>query len=793
MNLRHFFWIGIFSFLILFIISCNSTKFVKDDQYLLDKVTIEVDTKEINKENALSYVAQKPNYETFQVFKLPLFLYNLSGRNDSNFVSRTLRNAGEKPVIFDSLVISKTESSLYQMAFNKGFFDTKIETQVKYKPKKVDLKYLIETFDPYLVDSFSINVPDSLFDKPDSLQIYGIRRPSTLLNIGDIDSALMKRTLIKKGERYDSDILNKERERIVSTMRTFGYYSFSSDFVGFEIDTISTGNVVNIETIFYPLNRKNEDGSFTQLKFKQYVVKEININLEYDAYNFTSDREDKENKFDFRGYNFIYGKKGRYIKPSVILRKCFITPDNLYNENLTQQTYNSLTELNILSNINISYVLDGNDELICNITAVPQKKQEISTNLEATNSGGFFGFGAGATYLHRNIFKRSETFRFGLKGEYTMITPNFNNFGDNYFEIGAESAFIIPQFQMPFASRDFKRATNATTQFVTSYSFQRRPDYYTRIVSSFAIAYNWSGKTSSDISHRLNLIDINYIHLPALDLAFQKKLSVAALKYSFSDQFIIGTSYTFSKTNKDKVDKWQRPVYSFISSIESAGNALSLIGKVANLKKNEDGEREIFGTKFAQYLRGSVDYSRTFLINDNNSIAWHVGVGLVYPYGNFKEVPIQKRFFAGGANSVRGWSVSDLGPGSYRPSGKDYDNFFYHSGEMKFLFNTEYRSKLFWILEMAAFLDFGNIWTIKNDELRPGGQFKMDSFYKEIAAAWGLGLRFDFNYFLLRVDCGFKAYNPQKSNGQKNSHWPILYPYKVGQNAALHIAIGYPF
>ena len=792
MNFRHFFGIGVFVFLILIIISCNSTKFVKDDQYLLDKVTVDVDTKVINKENALSYVVQKPNYETFQVFKFPLFLYNLSGKNDSNFVSRTLRKAGEKPVIFDSLVISKTESALYQMAFNKGFFDAKIETEITYKPRKIDLKYVIETFNPYLVDSCSIVLPDSLFQKPDSLEIYGIRRPSKLLNIGSIDSALVKRTLIKKGERYDSDILNKERERIVSTMRTFGYYSFSSEFVGFEIDTLSGNNTVNIKTLFYPLNQKNDDGSFTQLKFKQYVVKEVNINLEYDAYNFTDQLKSSESSFKYRGYNFIYGQKGKYIMPSIVLRKCFITPDNLYNENLTQQTYNSLTELNILNNINISYILD-NDELICNITAVPQKKQEITTDLEATNSDGFFGFGAGVSYLHRNIFKRSESFRFGLKGEYTMITPNFNNFGANYFEIGAESAIVIPQFQMPFVSRDFKRSTNATTQFLASYSFQRRPDYYTRIVSSFGIGYNWSGKTSSDITHKLNLIDINYIHLPTLDSIFKARLSDGALRYSFSDQFIIGASYTFSKTNKDKVDKWQRPVYSFISSIESAGNALYLIGDLANLKKNDDGEREIFGTRFAQYLRGTFDYSRTFLINDNNTIAWHLGLGLVYPYGNFKEVPIQKRFFAGGANSVRGWSVSDLGPGSYRPSIKDYDNFFYHSGEMKFLFNTEYRSKLFWILEMAAFLDFGNIWTIKNDELRPGGQFKVDSFYKEIAAAWGFGLRFDFNYFLLRVDCGFKAYNPQKSNGDKNSHWPILYPYKVGKNAALHIAIGYPF
>lgn len=792
MRFKYLFFTSIVFFIVLFVLSCKSTKFVDDDKYLLDNVSIDVENKVINKDVALTYVAQKPNYKTFQIFKFPLFLYNLSGKNDSGFVSRTLRNAGEAPVIFDSTLVSKTKTTLYQMAFNKGFLDAEVEAEIEYKPKKVDIKYIIDTYDPYKVDTFRISMPDSVFQKPDSLEIYGVKHPSKVMELGNIDSIMLRQSLIKKGERFDLDLLSKERDKIVSMLRTFGYYSFSADFVSFEVDTLSDKKEVNINTIFYPVNIKNDDGSFTQIRHKQYVVKEVNIDLDYDVYKVDQPHESSENRFQFRGYNFLYGKRGVYIKPTMILRKCFISPNNLYSEHLTTQTYNALSELNILSNINISYIVD-NGELICNITATPKKKQEISTELEGTNSEGFFGMGAGVSYMHRNLFKHSEMFKVGVKGEYTMITPNFSNFDDNYFEIGAETSFAIPEFKLPFVSRDFKRSTNATTQLTASYSFQRRPAYYTRIVSSYGLDYTWSGRMNSDVVHKLNLVDVNYIHLPELDSEFQEQLSVGALKYSFSDQFIIGTSYTFSKTNIDKVNKWEKPVYSLITSVESAGNTLYLISELAKLKKNKDGEREIFGTKFAQYLRGTFDYSRTFLIDDNNSIAWHVGTGLVYPYGNFKEVPIQKRFFAGGANSIRGWSVSDLGPGSFRASKKDYDNFFYHSGEMKFVLNVEYRSKLFWILELAAFADFGNIWTLKDDELRPGGQFKFDKFYKQIAASWGLGLRFDFNYFLLRVDCGFKAYNPAQSNGEKNFHWPILYPNKLSQNAALHVGIGYPF
>jgi outer membrane protein assembly factor BamA len=190
-----------------------------------------------------------------------------------------------------------------------------------------------------------------------------------------------------------------------------------------------------------------------------------------------------------------------------------------------------------------------------------------------------------------------------------------------------------------------------------------------------------------------------------------------------------------------------------------------------------------------------MDYSRTYQMDEKNTVAWHLGGGLAYPYGKNKQIPIQKRFFAGGANSVRGWSIRELGPGSYyfrgTGIGSDKDNFYYHSGDIRLDASIEYRSKLFWIIEMGAFIDAGNIWTIKNYEDQPGGSFKVNKFYKEIAFAWGLGLRLDFDFVLIRLDCGWKAYDP--TNDPQSTKWPITEPWKVKKNTAWHIAVGYPF
>jgi outer membrane protein assembly factor BamA len=196
---------------------------------------------------------------------------------------------------------------------------------------------------------------------------------------------------------------------------------------------------------------------------------------------------------------------------------------------------------------------------------------------------------------------------------------------------------------------------------------------------------------------------------------------------------------------------------------------------------------QLFHTPFAQFVKGDFDYTRSLVIDNQNSIAWRIGGGIGYPYGNSKMLPFEKRYYSGGANSVRAWQVRELGPGGYVPHSAS--TFFNQSGDIKLDLNLEYRSHFFWKLEMAAFIDAGNIWTIRNYEGQEGGTFRLNSFYKEIAIGYGLGLRIDFDYFLIRFDCGEKAYDPAKRGKDR---WTFLHP-NLKENFAWHIAVGYPF
>ncbi|MBQ9073345.1 MAG: BamA/TamA family outer membrane protein, partial [Muribaculaceae bacterium] len=231
---------------------------------------------------------------------------------------------------------------------------------------------------------------------------------------------------------------------------------------------------------------------------------------------------------------------------------------------------------------------------------------------------------------------------------------------------------------------------------------------------------------------------------------------------------------------------WQPSVYTLRSSIEIAGNAMyglsSLLGD-----ERSGGAYKLFGIQYAQYVKAEVDYTYTCNFNDRNTLAFHVGAGVGVPYGNSSMMPFEKRFYSGGANSVRGGGVRTLGQGSYN-SQTSVTNFINQCGDIRFDMSLEYRAKLFWLVEGALFVDAGNIWTIHNYENQPGGMFKFDRFYKEIAAAYGIGLRLDFTYFLIRLDMGMKAYNP----AENQERWPLVHP-DFGRDATFHFSVGYPF
>lgn len=776
--------------------SCSSTKFVPEGEYLLADTKVKVfDAKEFSSMEMEGYIKQRPNFKTLMLFKLPLTIYNLSGRDTTKWINKTLRNAGEPPVIFDSLEIDNSVANLTRVMNNHGYLEAKVVPEVTLKKKKAKVLYNVYANKPYKIADYSIGVNDSVIDEyivpPKSFKPY--KYIDTLPFTQDV---LTYNPKIAKGDNFDLIRLDEERTRITNIFRKVGYYNFDKEHIGFVADTAVGNNNVGLELKIYPFASRGGNGQIIEEKHKRYYINKVRIYVDFDPLLGIGVKDyESSSVYEQGNISILYGKRGQYIKPHEIIEKCYIEPNELYSEEKTAITYSAFSRIFILKNVNISYTpvsVNGITMLDCVITCVPDKKQGVSAEVEGTNSGGFLGVETSLGYTHRNAFRRAEQFNVRLRGAYEALTSSFSNFNNNYFEIGGEVSLAIPRFSFPFLSSDFKRKIHASTELSATYTYQRRPERFTRTVSSAGVRYVWQGQNNNSARHAVDLIDVSYIHIPSLYPEFEETLTVNAKEYSFTDQFIMSMGYTYSKSNiTNSLKKYGVPISSVRASVETAGNLLSLAAKIADVERDENGSKKLFGTRYAQYLKGSVDYSQTINVDEKNTVAWHIGAGVAYPYGNFKGIPIQKRFFGGGGNNVRGWAVQELGPGSFKPSDKKFDNFFYHSGDIRLDASIEYRSKVFWVLELAAFVDAGNIWTIKEYEKQERGDFKFDRFYKEIALAWGLGLRFDFDFVLIRLDCGWKAYDPAE---RKNSdRWKIKDPLNFGNNAAWHIAVGYPF
>ena len=291
--------------------------------------------------------------------------------------------------------------------------------------------------------------------------------------------------------------------------------------------------------------------------------------------------------------------------------------------------------------------------------------------------------------------------------------------------------------------------------------------------------------------HVLDLVDLNYVYLPKSRSNFLDSISNPLLRYSYEDHFILRAGYVYYHTNKLPSNgyrqRFQSDFYTFRAGVETAGNFLYGMSKLFGQKKRDDGSYRVFDINYSQYIKGEIDYTYTHRFSPRHMVAFHSGFGIGIPYGNSTILPFEKRFYAGGANGVRGWSVRTLGPGAFRGN-NSVTNFINQCGDIRLDFNVEYRAKLFWVLELGAFIDAGNIWTIKEYDNQPDGVFKFDKFYKQIALAYGLGLRFDFTYFLIRLDLGMKAHNPAKGE----EPWPIFHP-NWSRDSAIHFSVGYPF
>lgn len=780
LRLTHIFLISLI--ILLFAAGCSSTRHVPKGEYMLDDVTIQVESdKDISSQELVNYLRQTPNHEVLGFWKLQLGTYNLSGNDTSKWYNRWVRRMGQPPVIYQQSLTDASARQLDLALTNRGYLDATVEVDTVMKPdeKKIDVTYRIVTGNPHKITSIAYDIPDT-----------------AVARIIMADSLLFT---LKPGDKFDRDNLDSERAMITLRLRNQGYYAFNKEYITFYADTAENSKDVNLTMTVRPPRKAIGDRMPVDslASHSKYFINRVFFVTDSRGGTSISDiRAEAVDTVQYKDVTILYGKD-HYLTPSSLQEKCFITPGELYKSSEVDRTYESLSRLGILKSINIELVpvgiIDGNQWLDAYILLSRNKKQSITFDVEGTNSEGDLGFGLGATYQHRNLAKGSQLLTARLRMNYESLSGSFNGLiNDRYTEYAGEIGITFPKFEFPFASQRVKQRLNVSTEFAVSFNYQERPEY-TRIIAGAAWKYKWINRENTR-RHNFDLLDINYVYLPERTLDFLDQIAPdnPLLRYSYEDHFIMSMAYRYYFTNKRipstllRRYTLQPTIYTIRASIETAGNLLYMLSAISGAQRH-DGMYELFGIKYSQYVKGEIDYAITRNFDSRHSLAFHVGGGLGVPYGNSSVMPFEKRFYAGGANGVRGWGVRTLGPGSYN-SKNSVTDFINQCGDIRLDLSLEYRAKLFWVLEGGAFVDAGNIWTIHNYENQPGGMFRFDSFWKQIAMAYGVGLRFDFTYFLLRLDLGMKAYNPARDQ----ERWPIIHP-DWHRDATFHFAVGYPF
>ena len=642
-----------------------------------------------------------------------------------------------KPVIYDTLQARLSCQNLMTAMQNEGYMNAGVSLYTETKGKKLKATYLLHPGQPFLIGKVNYNIQDE-----------GIQQ---LLHLDQTDNQH-----IKPGMRFTVETLDNERKRIAGLLSDNGYFRFNKDFIHFTADTVMGRKDI---ALTLQLRKYKSNSNSPEVDHTRYLIRDV---------LFQSNDSDRI-----------------HLRKQVLLNATAIKEGRPYDASALQRTYNNFARLQAVKYTNIKFAEVPDTNLLdCHIQISTNKPSTISFQPEGTNTAGDLGAAASITYTNRNLFHGSEQLSIEFRGAYEAITGLEGYQDQNYTEFSVETKLVFPRFLAPFLSKSFRRRQTASSEWAVSWNFQNRPEFHRRVFSS-AWRYRWS-EPKHHLNYRFDLLDLNYVYMPWISSTFKRDYldnaenRNAILRYNYEDIFIMKAGFTVSYT--DGVDAVR-------ANFESAGNLLNGVSKGFGFKTNSQGQHTLFNIAYAQYVKLDFDYTHLFQFDKRNALALHAGLGVAYPYGNSTVLPFEKRYFSGGANSVRGWSVRELGPGKFRGTDGRID-FINQTGDVKLDLNAEYRSSLFWKLQGALFIDAGNIWTLRNYAEQPGGQFKFTEFYKQIAASYGMGLRLNFDYFILRFDVGMKAINPAYES--EKEHWSIFHP-KLSRDFDFHFAVGLPF
>jgi len=768
--------IKLFSLIFVFALySCSVTRDVSKNEYLLThtKVHITNPDKQVEPEELLNYIQQKPNKKVFGVIQLKLMMHNIK------------KKWGEPPQVLDMSLVKKSEEQIKKYLNKRGYYNSIVEGEIiKPKPKKARVVYNVTLSKPYRINKIEYDISDD--------------------SIKAIIEKTNNRSLVKPGDIFSIYKLDDERSRIAEELNENGYFFFTKDYVFYEVDTALGNRMADMKVIIKNilLNPDKPGQKPVEMKHKKYYVNNVYIypdfnsissdSLVYDTLQMTKVRK-KTHKI--LHYNFLYHPPLK-IKPGFLTNSIYLENNKKYDLRDARLTFQKLNELQIYKYVNINFnevkpdtIFPGLEKnyLDCNIRLTRSPLHSYSIEGQGTNSGGDLGLGGYLTYKNKNLFRGGEVFtvRFRLALEARQLgVPKDEQksylYLFNTIEYGIDASLSIPKFLAPISQERFSRYFRPTTALNLGYNFQDQQEYR-RIISNISFGYQWPGTQFT--KHILYPVDMNLIKVnttPQFDSILANESERVRNQYTNHLIFALKYSYILNTQELGKIKNF----YYLRGNAEFAGNLLDGIMSMANVPKNEDGYRTLFGLRYSQYAKFDLDFRYYFVFSKDVSVAIRSYFGIAIPYGNSNDIPYEKGFYGGGANGLRAWPLRYLGPGSYSLEGANLERI----GDIMIEENIEYRFTIYQVFKGAFFFDIGNIWLLKEDPTFPGGKFKFGSVLGQLASDAGIGFRFDFSYFVLRFDFAQRISDPALPAGDRF----VIGRYKWF-NPYMNLGIGYPF
>ena len=713
--------------------SCSTTRVLADGEYRLAVAGINVaNDSKWNSRELDTYIRQKPGNSLFFGWNPFMSVYNWSAGRDSTFFGRICRKIGTPPVIYSSEMTASSVDNISRHLEYLGYYGSKVDTTVAIKRKNIKVRYDVTLGKRYSVRGITYQLPDN-----DTFAEDFCRDTSGCL--------------VKRGDFLSESTLEAESQRSAAKLRDCGYYGFSRNYYFFRADTLSYPGEALLEYRINEYTRNESPRDAARLR-----------------------------KYEFGQVSISYPENFR-IREKVIRDLNTVHPGDLYRESAVNNAYSRLSSISVLSGVNVDVHKADSSLVDADIRLTPSRLQGFKFNMEASsNSSGLLGLSPGLSYYHRNIFKGGEVLNLNFMGNF-QFKPNRST---RSTELGVSAGIRFPRFV--FIPVGKFRKSIPSTEIKASYNYQDRPEYKRNIIST---SFGYSGQHRK-LYYQFYPLQLNIVRLFSIDQSFYSSLAGNPfMRNAYQNHFDLGMGGTlYYTTNADVTPRSTYHYFRLQTSI--AGNFLSLFKTL--MDKDDSGAGMIWNTPYSQYVRSEFTAGKTWIFgkNDKQAFATRLLVGAGAAYGNSRALPFEQHFYSGGANSLRGWQARSVGPGmSAKDSTFVIPN---QTGDMKLEANAEYRFGVFWKFDGALFIDAGNVWTLHDtdSDSQQLGKFTASNFLKGIAIDWGLGLRLDLNFILVRLDMGMILRDPSVDAEYK---WRSPDKWLRNDGFSIHFGVGYPF